>query len=112
MRAAVTLIAAALAAIFATSVHAGQCGNKTVSVDEINMVVTPKELEVCNGDVVTWRSNGSEMFHVIFAAGSPPGSPQQGDGVYSVTISAQPGRYPYDVKIRGVSLDPTIIVFR
>ena len=111
MRAAVTMIAAVMAAFFATAVHA-QCGNKTVSVDEINMVVTPKELEVCNGDVVTWQSNGSEMFHVIFAAGGPPGSPQQGDGFYSVTISAQPGRYPYDVKIKGVSLDPTIIVFR
>ncbi|HEY5647800.1 MAG TPA: hypothetical protein VIS76_17750 [Pseudomonadales bacterium] len=109
----VSVIAGMLLAIFGSAVSA-DCGSDyyTVTVDEASMSVMPKELSVCNGDVVEWRNSGPSDFHVIFAAGGPPGSPQQGDGTYSVTISATPGSYPYDVKIRGMSLDPTIIVNR
>jgi plastocyanin len=90
------------------------CGDDywTVTVDEASMTVEPKDLEVCNGDVVTWETTGMSKFHVIFAVGGPPGNPAQGDGTYSVTISANPGNYPYDVKINGVSLDPMIIIKR
>jgi len=102
------------ASSFAVSVVHADCGSDswTVSVDETNMVVSPKSLEVCNGDVVTWITNGSSPFRVIFAVGSPPGSPGQGDNWYSLTIGGTPGNYPYDVKIRGQSLDPSIIIKR
>lgn len=107
-----TLVLVAIS--FAASIAQADCGsdNWTVSVDETNMVVSPKSLEVCNGDVVTWTTNGSSNFHVIFAAGGPPGSPGQGDNWYSLNIQGTPGNYRYDVKIKGQSLDPWIIIKR
>ena len=113
MRGLTAAFVALVCSIVGAAAHS-DCGTNdwTVTVDEANMMVEPKTLEVCNGDVVTWETNGTSNFHVIFAAGGPPGSPSQGDGFYSVTISSNPGNYPYDVKIRGVSLDPMIIIKR
>ena len=113
MQKPVSVFAAVLFALLGSTASA-DCGSDyyTVTVDEASMSVAPKELSVCNGDVVVWESAGPSKFFVIFAAGGPPGSPAQTDNTYSVTISATPGRYPYDVKIGGRSLDPTIIVNR
>ena len=84
-----------------------------VSIDESAMTISPKDREVCNGDVVTWVTNGVSPFRVIFPAGGMPGSPEQGDNYYSLTISGIRGKsYPYDVKIRGQSVDPSIIIRR
>ena len=83
-----------------------------VTVDEVAMVVQPKDLEVCSGDVVTWTSTGNSPFHVIFRRGSPPGSPSQQDNWFSIAIDELPGRYEYEVKINGQNLDPSIIINR
>lgn len=90
------------------------CGSDSwnVTVDEVAMVVQPKDLEVCNGDVVTWTSTGNSPFHVIFRRGSPPGSPSQQDNWFSIAINDLPGRYEYEVKINGQNLDPSIIISR
>jgi plastocyanin len=113
MRTKTTAFIAVICAMVGSSAHS-DCGTDvwTVTVDEASMTVEPKDLEVCNGDIVTWETTGTSNFNVIFAVGGPPGSPARGDGTYSVTISANPGNYPYDVKINGVSLDPMIIIRR
>jgi plastocyanin len=107
-------ISVALSMWLAASSAFAACGsdNWEVTVDEDAMTVSPKTLEVCNGDVVTWRNTGESRFQVIFRRGSPPGNPSQADNWFSVAISEQPGAYVYDVKIRGEDLDPTIIISR
>lgn len=108
----------ALLALASTAAWADDCpvpsnASFTVSIDEASMRIYPKELYVCNGDVVTWVSNGASPFNVIFPPGGRPGSPEQGDGYYRLTISGNRGaNYPYDVKIRGTSVDPSIIIRR
>jgi plastocyanin len=104
------VLAGAFAAQAAMACSPDSSTSWTVSIDEASSTLQPKDLEVCNGDVVTWTNNGPSQFHVIFRAGGPPGSPSPSDNWYSVTINAQPGEYVYDVKINGTSLDPRIIV--
>jgi plastocyanin len=81
-----------------------------VQVSEQAMTVTPKDVTVCRNGTVEWNSEGPSRFQVVFPGRRAGPTTRDDPTTHVIQATSEAGEYPYNVQIRGVDLDPRIII--
>ena len=106
-----TKLATFLTISIVTSTAWGACEDSVfVQVSEQAMTVTPKDVTVCRNGTVEWNSEGPSRFQVVFPGRRAGPTTRDDPTTHVIQATSEAGEYPYNVQIRGVDLDPRIII--